>query len=62
MLKSRTIHQLILSDRDAMTAWEYGLIACLITVAIIAATTSLGITTTGAFASLSSKLNAAAGR
>ncbi len=40
-----------------MTAWEYGLIAALMTVAILSATSTLGVTTNGAFVKLLTQVN-----
>jgi Flp pilus assembly pilin Flp len=56
LLKSLRIYRLA-SDHRAMTAWEYGLIAALMTVAILSATSTLGVTTNGAFVKLLTQVN-----
>jgi pilus assembly protein Flp/PilA len=48
------------NDEDGATAIEYGLIAALIAVGIIAAATSLGGGLNKVFGTVSTKLNAAA--
>ena len=45
-----------LKEEDGVTAIEYGLIAALIAVAIIAAVTTIGTQLTGTFNSVSGKL------
>ncbi len=45
-----------LKEEDGVTAIEYGLIAALIAVAIIAAVTTVGTKLTGTFNSVSGKL------
>jgi pilus assembly protein Flp/PilA len=45
-----------LKEEDGVTAIEYGLIAALIAVAIIAAVTTIGTKLTGTFNSVSGKL------
>ena len=47
------------NDESGATAIEYGLIAALIAVGIIAAATTLGTSLSGLFGRISSKLNAA---
>jgi Flp pilus assembly pilin Flp len=47
----------IFKDSRAMTAWEYGLIAALMTIAILSASTTLGLTTNGAFNTLLTQVN-----
>lgn len=44
-------------DEDGATAIEYGLIAALIAVAIIAAVRTLGTTLSGTFTSVSTEMN-----
>ena len=48
-----------LKDESGATAIEYGLIAALISVALIAGATTLGTTLNNTFDSLSDKMNAA---
>ena len=48
-----------LNDESGATAIEYGLIAALISVAIIAGATTLGNTLSTTFNSISTKMNAA---
>ncbi|WP_086993573.1 Flp family type IVb pilin [Rhizobium sullae] len=48
-----------LKDESGATAIEYGLIAALISVALIAGATSLGNTLNTTFSGLSTKMNAA---
>lgn len=48
------------NDESGATAIEYGLIAALIAVGIIAAATTLGTSLTGIFDTISTKLNTAA--
>jgi pilus assembly protein Flp/PilA len=54
-----TLHRFVLDDSGA-TAIEYGLIAALIAVAIIAAATTLGGSLSSLFNRISGKLNSAA--
>jgi pilus assembly protein Flp/PilA len=49
----------LLSDRDGATAIEYGLIAALISVVIIAAVTLVGSNLKGVFSSIASALSSA---
>ncbi len=49
-----------LKDEDGVTAIEYGLIAALIAVVIIAAVSAVGISLTGIFNTISTKLDSAA--
>lgn len=49
----------LLSDRDGATAIEYGLIAALISVVIIAAVTTVGTKLSAVFNSISTALGAA---
>ncbi len=49
-----------LKDEDGVTAIEYGLIAALIAVVIIAAVSAVGISLTGIFNTVSTKLDSAA--
>jgi pilus assembly protein Flp/PilA len=49
-----------LKDESGATAIEYGLIAALISVAIIAGATTLGNTLSNTFNNVSNKMNAAA--
>ena len=51
--------KLFLKNEDGATAIEYGLIAALIGVAIIAAVSAVGGSLTGTFNAISTKLNAA---
>ncbi|MEO6394672.1 MAG: Flp family type IVb pilin [Devosia sp.] len=53
--------QRFLADDSGATAIEYGLIAALIAVGIIAAATTLGNSLTSLFGRISTKLNAATG-
>jgi len=48
-----------IADESGATAIEYGLIAALIAVVIIAAVTALGTSLSGAFAGIAGKLDAA---
>jgi pilus assembly protein Flp/PilA len=48
------------NDESGATAIEYGLIAALIAVGIIAAATTLGTSLSGLFGKISTKLNGAA--
>ncbi len=50
-----------LKDEDGVTAIEYGLIAALIAVVIIVAVSAVGISLTGIFNTVSTKLDSAAG-
>ncbi|MDB5440552.1 MAG: fimbrial protein [Caulobacteraceae bacterium] len=50
--------KLFAQDESGATAIEYGLIAALISVAIVAALTTLGGNLTSTFTTVSSKLNA----
>ena len=50
----------ILNDKSGATAIEYGLIAALVSVAIIAAVTSVGANLTATFNSIATALGAAA--
>jgi Flp pilus assembly pilin Flp len=45
------------SDVRGITSWEYGLIAVLITIAILAGTTSMGLSTKASFGALVSGVN-----
>ncbi len=56
LLRSLHMHR-IFKDSRAMTAWEYGLIAALMTIAILSASTTLGLTTNGAFNTLLTQVN-----
>jgi pilus assembly protein Flp/PilA len=53
----RTVRHRFLHDESAATAIEYGLIASLIAVAIIAGATALGTSLNSTFTSLSTKMN-----
>ncbi|MEQ1770170.1 MAG: Flp family type IVb pilin [Devosia sp.] len=53
--------QRFVSDESGATAIEYGLIAALIAVGIIAAATTLGNSLTALFGRISTKLNGATG-
>jgi pilus assembly protein Flp/PilA len=53
----RPVLHRFLQDESAATAIEYGLIASLIAVAIIAGATALGTSLNATFSSLSSKMN-----
>jgi pilus assembly protein Flp/PilA len=50
-----------LKDEDGVTAIEYGLIAALIAVVIIVAVSAVGISLSGIFNTISTKLDSAAG-
>ncbi len=52
----RALIQRFKKDEDGATAIEYGLIAALIAVAIIAAVRTLGTTLSGTFTSVSNEL------
>lgn len=51
----------LMKDESGATAIEYGLIAALISVALIAGATTLGETLNNTFGALSSKMSAAEG-
>ncbi|MBA8901066.1 MULTISPECIES: Flp family type IVb pilin [unclassified Phyllobacterium] len=53
-----TLFTRFLKDESGATAIEYGLIAALISVGIIAGATSLGTSLSGLFTKLSTKLDA----
>ncbi|THK36262.1 Flp family type IVb pilin [Ensifer sp. MPMI2T] len=53
----KTIFARLLKDESGATAIEYGLIAALISVALIAGATSLGTTLNTTFTGLGSKLS-----
>ncbi len=53
--------QSFIADESGATAIEYGLIAALIAVGIIAAATTLGNSLTALFGRISTKLNGATG-
>ncbi len=59
ILGSMTMNKLttFMNDESGATAIEYGLIAALVSVAIIGALTTLGTKLTTTFTSVSSKLN-----
>ncbi len=50
-----------LKDEDGVTAIEYGLIAALIAVVIIVAVSAVGVSLSGIFNTISTKLDSAAG-
>jgi pilus assembly protein Flp/PilA len=54
-----TIRRQFLNDRSAMTAWEYGLIAAIIAVAIITSLSILGTATLRPFTLVSSSVTSA---
>ena len=54
--------QSLWKDEDGATAIEYGLLAALISVAIIVAVTTLGETLNGVFEEVNTELDAAAPR
>ena len=57
----KTIVSRFMKDESGVTAIEYGLIAALVAVGIIAALNALGTSLTGIFGSVSTELNTAAG-
>ena len=55
----KTLFERFVKDESGATAIEYGLIAALISVALITGATTLGNTLNAQFQSLSTKMNAA---
>ena len=57
----KTIVSRFMKDESGVTAIEYGLIAALVAVGIIAALNALGTSLTGIFGSVSTELDTASG-
>jgi pilus assembly protein Flp/PilA len=60
MTKLKFFARLLAKDEEGATAIEYGLLAALISVAIILAVTTLGQTLNGVFTDINGDLNPAA--